>query len=60
MKSGPTLALATFMPRARSAAIRPVAIVVLPTPDATPAMTSARPERRRQYSMPFIAVMSSS
>ena len=58
MKSGPTLALATFMPRARSAAMRPVAIVVLPTPDATPATTRRAPERRRQYSMPFIALMS--
>ena len=38
--------------------MRPVAIVVLPTPDATSGDDEARPECRRQYSMPFMAVMS--
>src|SRR5579871_6620949 len=43
MKSGPTLAGATRRPRARSAAIRPLATVVLPTPEWVPAMTRRGP-----------------
>src|SRR2546423_15357398 len=43
MKSGPTWAEATAEPRARSAAIRPVATVVFPTPEWVPAMTSRGP-----------------
>src|SRR6266536_908826 len=40
MKSGPTLKPATARPRAANAAIRPVATVVLPTPEWVPATTS--------------------
>src|SRR5436305_5216495 len=40
MKSGPTLADATSKPRRRSAAISPVATVVLPTPEWVPAITT--------------------
>src|SRR6266536_3154624 len=40
MKSGPTLKPATARPRAAKAAIRPVATVVLPTPEWVPATTS--------------------
>src|ERR1700752_5359540 len=43
MKSGPTLAEPTSRPRARKAAIRPVATVVLPTPEWVPAMTIRGP-----------------
>src|SRR3954462_1347952 len=43
MKSGPTLAAATFVPLDRRAAIRPVATVVFPTPDDVPATTSRGP-----------------
>ncbi|HZT65492.1 MAG TPA: hypothetical protein VFA11_06865 [Acidimicrobiales bacterium] len=43
MKSGPTLAAATRRPRRRSAAMIPVATVVLPTPEATPATTMRGP-----------------
>src|SRR5262245_47225895 len=39
MKSGPTLKPATFRPRSANAAIRPVATVVLPTPEWVPATT---------------------
>ena len=41
MKSGPTLNACAASPRRRSAAMRPSVTVVLPTPLATPAMTSA-------------------
>src|SRR4051812_42969771 len=40
MKSGPTLADPTRSPRRRSAAIKPVATVVLPTPEWVPAITT--------------------
>src|ERR1700733_9160024 len=40
MKSGPTLAEATRWPRFRSAAMTPVAMVVLPTPEWVPATTN--------------------
>jgi hypothetical protein len=40
MKSGPTLHDATSTPRARNAAISPVAIVVFPTPECVPATTN--------------------
>src|SRR6266508_4648801 len=40
MKSGPTLKPATRRPRSVKAAIRPVATVVLPTPDRVPATTT--------------------
>src|SRR3954451_20708455 len=40
MKSGPTLADATGNSRRRSAAISPVATVVLPTPECAPPMTT--------------------
>src|ERR1700680_2125669 len=43
MKSGPTFAGATRWPRRRSAAIRPVATVVLPTPECVPATTTRGP-----------------
>ena len=42
MKSGPTLNAWTESPRRRSASSSPSVIDVFPTPDATPAMTSAR------------------
>src|SRR6266511_2207422 len=40
MKSGPTLKPATRRPRSVKAAIRPVATVVLPTPEWVPATTT--------------------
>src|SRR6266542_1302926 len=40
MKSGPTLKPATRRPRSVKAAIRPVATVVVPTPDRVPATTT--------------------
>src|SRR6266498_1610185 len=40
MKSGPTLKPATLRPRPANAAIRPVATVVLPTPEWVPATTT--------------------
>src|SRR4051794_13760141 len=43
MKSGPTLAAATRVPRAARAAMRPVATVVLPTPECVPATTRRGP-----------------
>src|SRR5712691_1704406 len=43
MKSGPILAGVTASPRAESAAIRPVATVVLPTPEWVPATTRRGP-----------------
>src|SRR5579875_1280945 len=43
MKSGPTLAEPTATPRRRRAAMRPVATVVLPTPEWVPATTSRGP-----------------
>src|SRR5262245_18272979 len=43
MKSGPTFAAATRTPRAANAAIRPVATVVLPTPEWVPATTMRGP-----------------
>ncbi len=43
MKSGPTFAGATRSPRRRNAAIRPVATVVLPTPECVPATTRRGP-----------------
>src|SRR2546430_586021 len=43
MKSGPTLAEATRMPRLAKAASSPVATVVLPTPEWVPAMTRRGP-----------------
>src|SRR5687767_11220155 len=45
MKSGPTLAEATRTPRRRKAASRPVATVVLPTPELVPATTRRGPSR---------------
>src|SRR5215211_7786623 len=45
MKSGPTLAAPTDRPRRWRAAIRPVATVVLPTPDDVPATTRRGPRR---------------
>src|SRR5438309_209343 len=43
MKSGPTLAAATACPARRRAAIKPVAIVVFPTPEWVPATTTLGP-----------------
>src|SRR6266576_1868639 len=43
MKSGPTLAEATRMPRLAKAAINPVATVVFPTPEWVPEMTMRGP-----------------
>src|SRR6185436_19389129 len=43
MKSGPTLADATRWPACRSATSRPVATVVLPTPECVPATTTRGP-----------------
>src|SRR5436309_1462984 len=43
MKSGPTLALATGTPRRARADMRPVATVVLPTPEWVPATTRRAP-----------------
>src|SRR5712664_1808557 len=42
MKSGPTLKACTVSPRRRNASSRLTVTVVLPTPLATPAMTSTR------------------
>src|SRR5690606_1784617 len=43
MKSGPTFAAATRWPAAARAASRPVATVVLPTPECVPATTRRGP-----------------
>src|SRR5439155_9278152 len=43
MKSGPTFADATRSPRAERAAIKPVATVVLPTPEWVPETTTRGP-----------------
>ncbi len=61
MKSGPTFAAPTRCPARRSAAIKPVATVVLPTPECVPA-TTMRPgsSGTGQYSMPLRAMIPAS